>query len=92
MKICDMPKIERDEKGRFMRGVSQCPEFYKKAIQTRKNTILKRGYYFSEETKVGSGVSECYQKGGIHYYCASEDEMCSGCTAPVKIDKRRCLI
>jgi len=51
MKICDMPKIERDEKGRFMRGVSQCPEFYKKAIQTRKNTILKRGYYFSEETK-----------------------------------------
>jgi len=34
-----------------MRGVSLYPEFYKKAIQTRKNTTLKRGYYFSEETK-----------------------------------------
>jgi len=47
---------------------------------------------YLKSTFVGSGVSECYQKGGIHYYCASEDEMCSGCTAPVKIDKRRCLI
>ncbi len=47
-KVKDMSKIERDEKGRFIKGVSRNPEFYKKAIQTRKNTTLKRGYYFSK--------------------------------------------
>jgi len=46
-----MEKIERDNKGRFIKGITLSSKFYKKAVQTRKNTILKRGYYFTEEIR-----------------------------------------
>ena len=51
MIIKDMPKLERDEKGRFIKGVSQSPEVYEKANQTRRKNVLKKGYYFTEETR-----------------------------------------
>jgi 5-methylcytosine-specific restriction endonuclease McrA len=49
--VKDMPKLERDEKGRFVKGASHCLEYSIKAKQTRKETALKKGYYHSEETK-----------------------------------------